>query len=197
MYKLGITGGIGSGKSTAAEFFITKGAMTFDADLEAKHYIRKTESLQKLIIHNFGSKIITNNHLDLNKLSDIAFSSENSQKRLNDIVWPAVYPILQNAANKAESKSTKLFLVDAALLFEAGLIEYFNSILLITAEKSVRHKRILLRGNIPENQIEKRMALQMPESQKKKLAHTTIENNGDVAELYVKLELFWEKLNII
>ena len=197
MYKLGITGGIGSGKSTAAEFFMRKGAVVFDADVEAKHYIQKTESLQKLIIHNFGSQIITDNHLDLNKLSDIAFSSENSQKRLNDIVCPEVYSIIQNAASKAESESIKLFLVDAALLLEAELTEFFNSILLITAEKSVRHNRILLRGNIPENQIEQRMALQMPESQKKKLTHATIENNGSVPELYTKLELFLEKLNII
>ena len=71
MYKLGITGGIGSGKSTAAKFFVQKGAVVFDADVEAKHNIQETESLQKLIIHNFGSQITTNNHLDLNKLSEI------------------------------------------------------------------------------------------------------------------------------
>ena len=103
---------------------------------------------------------------------------------------------MNNAANKADGKSIKLFIVDAALLLEAEFTEFFNSILLITAEKSTRYNRILLRENIPEDQIEKRMKLQMPESQKKKLAHTTIENNGDVPELHTKLELFWEKLNI-
>ena len=127
MYKLGITGGMGSGKSTAAEFFIQKGALIFDADVEAKHYIQKTESLQKLIIHNFGSQIITDNHLDLNKLSDIAFSSENSQKRLNDIVWPEVYSILQNTANKAESKSIKLFLYPSSFInFQTGEEKVFK-----------------------------------------------------------------------
>ena len=197
MYKLGITGGIGSGKSTAAEFFKQKGAVVFDADEEAKHLIQKTESLQKLIIHNFGFQITTDNQLNLNRLSEIVFSSDKNHKILNGIVWPEVSHLMNNAANIAESKGKILFIVDAALLFEAGLIEYFNSILLITAEKSIRHKRILLRGNIPENQIEKRMALQMPESQKKKLAHTTIENNGDIPELFTKLELFFKKLNII
>ena len=197
MYKLGITGGIGSGKSTAAEFFMRKGAVVFDADEEAKHYIQKTESLQKLIIHNFGSQITTDNHLDLNKLSEIVFSSDKTQKILNGIVWPEVSLLINIAANKAKRKGIKLFIVDAALLLEAGFTEFFNSILLITAEKSIRYNRILLRENIPENQIEQRMALQMPESQKKKLAHTTIENNGDVPELYTKLELFWEGLNIV
>ena len=197
MYKLGITGGIGAGKSTAAEFFMQKGAVVFDADLEAKHHIQKTESLQRKIIHNFGSEITTSNHLDLNKLSEIAFSSHKNQKILNGIIWPEVSLLINNATNKAEAKDIKLFIVDAALLLEAGFIEYFNSILLITAKKSVRYKRILLRENIPKDQIEKRMELQMPESQKKKLAHTTIENNGDISELYTKLDLFWEGLNIV
>ena len=196
MYKLGITGGIGSGKSTAAEFFMRKGAVVFDADVEAKHHIQKTESVQKLIINCFGSQITTDNHLDLNKLSKIAFSSDKNQKILNGIVWPEVSSLMYNAAYKAENKCIKLFIVDAALLLEARFTEFFNSILLITAEESIRYNRILLRENIPEDQIEKRMAFQMPESQKKKLAHTTIENNGDVPELYTKLEFFWEKLNI-
>ena len=161
MYKLGITGGIGAGKSTAAEFFMQKGAVVFDADVEAKHHIQKTESLQRQIIHNFGSEITTSNHLDLNKLSEIAFTSDKNQKILNGIVWPEVSLLINNAANKAEAKDIKLFIVDAALLLEAGFIEFFNSILLITAKKSVRYKRILLRKNIPNDQIEKRLELQL------------------------------------
>ena len=74
--------------------------------------------------------------------------------------------------------------------------DFFNSILLITADKSMRYNRILLRKNIPENQIEKRMALQMPESEKQKQAQTTIKNNGNMQELHTQLELFWKKLNI-
>ena len=99
-------------------------------------------------------------------------------------------------ARKAENEGLKIFIVDAALLLEAGYTEFFNSILLITADKSVRYKRIQKRKNIPEDQIEKRMALQMPESKKKKLANTTIENNGDISELYTNLEKFWGKLTI-
>ena len=196
MYKLGITGGIGSGKSTAADFFMRKGAVVFDADVEAKHHIQKTESVQKLIINNFGSQITTDNHLDLNKLSKIAFSSDKNQKILNGIVWPEVSFLMYNAAYKAENKCVKLFIVDAALLLEAGYTDFYNSILLITARKSIRIQRIRMRKNIPEEQIEKRMALQMPESEKKKLAQTIIDNNEDVQELYIKLDKFYNKLNI-
>ena len=87
-------------------------------------------------------------------------------------------------------------MVDAALLLEAGYTDFFNSILLITARKSIRIQRIRLRKNIPEDQIEKRMALQMPESEKKKLAQTIIDNNEDVQELYIKLDKFYNKLYI-
>ena len=196
MYKLGITGGMGSGKSTASDFFKNKRALVFDADIEAKKLITNNSTLKKRIIRTFGMEITADNHLDLKKLAEIVFSSGKHQKSLNDIVWPEVSSLMTSYARKAENEGLKIFIVDAALLLEASYTEFFNSILLITAEKSVRYKRIQNRKNIPEDQIEKRMALQMPESKKKKLANTTIENNGDISELYTNLEKFWGKLTI-
>ena len=196
MYKLGITGGMGSGKSTASDFLKNKGALVFDADIEAKKLITNNFTLKNQIIRTFGLKITTDNQLDLKKLAEIVFSSGKHQKSLNDIVWPEVSSLLTSYARKAENEGLKIFIVDAALLLEAGYTEFFNSILLITADKSLRFKRIQKRKNIPKDQIEKRMALQMPELEKIKLANTTIENNGDVSELYIKLEKFWGKLNI-
>ena len=196
MYKLGITGGMGSGKSTASDFFKNKGALVFDADIEAKKLITNNFTLKNQIIRTFGPKITTDNQLDLKKIAEIVFSSGKHQKSLNDIVWPEVSSLMTSYARKAENEGLKIFIVDAALLLEAGYTEFFNSILLITAEKSVRYKRIQNRKNIPEDQIEKRMASQMPESKKMKLANTTIENNGDISELYTNLEKFWGKLTI-
>ena len=196
MYKLGITGGMGSGKSTASDFFKNKRALVFDADIEAKKLITNNSTLKKRIISTFGTEITADNQLDLKKLAEIVFSSGKHQKSLNDIVWPEVSSLMTSYARKAENEGLKIFIVDAALLLEASYTEFFNSILLITAEKSVRYQRIQNRKNIPEDQIEKRMALQMPESKKKKLANTTIENNGDISELYTNLEKFWGKLTI-
>ena len=194
MYKLGITGGIGSGKSTASAFFKKKGAFIFDADSEAKNLFSNNPALTRRIITTFGSEVSTNNRLDLKKLSELVFSSKSLQNSLNKIIWPEVSQVMLNAANNAENDGVKLFIVDAALLFEAGFTKFFNSVLLITAEKSIRYKRILVRKNIPENQIEKRMALQLPEWEKKKLAGTTIENNGTLSELNEELKLFWKSL---
>ena len=196
MYKLGITGGIGSGKSTASEFFKKKGAFIFDADSEAKNLFTNNSNLSQRIIATFGSQVTTKKQLDLKRLSALVFSSKSLQNKLNNIVWPEVSSVMIDAAEKAENDGVTLFIVDAALLIEAGFNDFFNSILLITADKSMRLNRILLRKNIPENQIEKRMALQMPESEKQKQAQTTIKNNGNMQELHTQLELFWKKLNI-
>ena len=194
MYKLGITGGIGSGKSTASAFFKKKGAFIFDADSEAKNLFSNNPDLTRRIITTFGSEVSTNNRLDLKKLSELVFSSKSLQNSLNKIIWPEVSQVMLNAANNAENDGVKLFIVDAALLFEAGFTEFFNSVLLITADKSTRIERIFNRENIPEDQIEKRIALQLPEWEKKKLAGTTIENNGTLSELNEELKLFWKSL---
>ena len=196
MYKLGITGGIGSGKSTASEFFEKKGAFIFDADSEAKNLLANNSNLSQRIIATFGSQVTTKKQLDLKRLSALVFSSKSLQNKLNEIVWPEVSSVMIDAAEKAKNDGVNFFIVDAALLIEAGFNDFFNSILLITADKSMRLNRILLRKNIPENQIEKRMSLQMPESEKQKQAQTTIKNNGNMQELHTQLELFWKKLNI-
>ena len=196
MYKLGITGGIGSGKSTASEFFKKKGAFIFNADSEAKNLYTNNSNLSQSIVATFGSQVTTKKQLDLKRLSVLVFSSKSLQDKLNKIVWPEVSSVMIDAAEKAQNEGVTLFIVDAALLIEAGFNDFFNSILLITADKSMRLNRILLRKNIPENQIEKRMALQMPESEKQKQAQTTIKNNGNMQELHTQLELFWKKLNI-
>ncbi len=195
MYKLGITGGIGSGKSTASEFFKKKGAFIFDADSEAKNLFINNTKLTQHVIATFGSQVTTNNQLNLKRLSELVFLSKSLQNSLNEIIWPEVSQLMTVAAKKAENEGVKLFIVDAALLLEARFIEFFNSILLITADKPIRIERILNRKNIPKDQIEKRMALQMPESEKKNLVDTTIENNGTLSKLHEKLEEYWEFLN--
>ena len=196
MFKLGITGGMGSGKSTAAHYFICKDAVIFDADEEAKRHLLAQIDLQNRIIDIFGAPVTKGNRLDLLKLSEHVFSSKQYQNTLNKIIWPEVYSLIKSSAEKAALDDTDLFVVDAALLLEAGYTKYFDSILLITAPNAIRIQRIRLRKNIPDGQIEKRIALQMPESVKQKLAQTTIENNGDVRDLYIKLEEFYNNLNI-
>ena len=191
MYKLGITGGMGSGKSTATSYFKSKGAKIFDADEKAKQLLINSESIQGKIIHEFGEIITSNNIIDLKKLSKYAFASKINQQILNDIIWPEVAKLILSASELAKKKNTPLFIVDAALLLEAKYSHFFDSILLITADKTIRQQRVSLRKNIPTDQIEKRMALQLPEDEKAKISDFIIKNNGDIAEFYRELEEFF------
>ncbi|SVD47942.1 uncharacterized protein METZ01_LOCUS400796 [marine metagenome] len=196
MYKLGITGGMGSGKSTAADYFLQKGAIIFNADEEAKQYLLSQTELQNHIIDIFGNQVTSGNRLNLLKLSKHVFSNKHHQITLNQIIWPEVKNLIISAAEKAEIDGNDLFAVDAALLIEAGYTDFFHAILLITAEKSIRINRIKLRKDIPDSQIKQRMELQMPESDKQKHADTIIKNNGSLYELHMQLKQFWEKINI-
>ena len=138
MYKLGITGGIGSGKTTASLFFEEKGAKIFNADKEAKNHLKKTVTLQHRIIDSFGKNVVDNNKLSLKKLAEISFSNKLNQQILNGIMWPEVYLLIDSAINKAKSKNTKIFILDAAMLFEAKIDNMLDSVLLITANQSNR-----------------------------------------------------------
>ena len=98
MFKLGITGGIGSGKTTGANFFHKKGAVVFDADIAAKTHLRNSPALQSRIISTFGPKVCLKNKLDFKKLSEAAFASPMDQKILNGLVWPELNFIKMSAA---------------------------------------------------------------------------------------------------
>ena len=105
--------------------------------------------------------------------------------------------IISGKSQKEEHKKTSLFIVDAALLIEAGYHNLFNSILLITAEASIRINRIKERNNIPHDQIKKRMNLQMSENQKRKHADIIIENNLSKDELFNKLDNLLTNYNLL
>lgn len=195
MYKLGITGGIGSGKSIVCNYLSNKGASIFDSDKESKELLLHNNSLQKKIINTFGSHVTYNNELDFSKLASYVFQKKSLQKKLNSIIWPKVFELIKIAAIKEKKNQTKLFIVEAALLIEANYNDYFDSILLITASEPTRIKRVLKRNNIPEEQIQQRIKLQMSDEEKKLYAQNIIDNNGSFENLYQKINIFYEGLN--
>jgi len=196
MYKLGITGGIGSGKSTASNFFEKNGAIVFNADKEAKKYLKNSRVLQNRIINAFGQKIVENNKLSMKKLAEAAFSSKFEQDILNGLMWPEVFILVEEAMNEAREKGSRLFLVDAAMIFEANFEHMFDTTLLISTRKSIRLNRALKRKNLHLEQIQNRMSLQMPETEKKRKANYVISNDSTEEKFLIKLNDFFKSLNI-
>lgn len=197
MIKLGLTGGLGSGKTTAAKFFLTKNAYVFDADEKSKSHLFKSIELQNKLIHCFGPKVQSlDGRLDFKKLGETAFIDSNNQQMLNSIVWPEVDLLIQSSYNKALNSGYKLFVVDAALLIEANFMHYFDQILLITAPLKIRIERAQNRGNISLDQVSTRIKLQYTDEEKQLHSHHTITNDNSFENFIEKLEIFYKGLNL-
>ena len=190
MYKLGITGGIGSGKSTAASFFKNENTFIFDADKESKKHLMNSIALQHKICNAFGSDLKTKTGtLNLKKLANRAFINQKEQSILNGIMWPEIYLLIEKKINNIKN-NYNLFIVDAALIFEANLQNLFDSTLLITANLEIRIERSAIRLNLPREQILKRVNLQFDEEKKKNLADYVIKNNNSISKLNKELKKF-------
>ena len=198
MYKLGITGGIGSGKTIASEFLSKnfKSVYLFNADKESKRHLKNSLSLQHRLINKFGSNITDNNKINIAKLAEVAFSNKINQEILNGIMWSEVFILINNELEQCKKNNVSLFIVDAAMIFEAKLENLFDSTLLITADKDMRLNRAIKRHNISLEQIKSRMSLQFNEAKKKKLADYVINNNGPIDKLQNSLKKFYTKLDL-
>ena len=195
MIKLGITGGIASGKTLSSNFFKERGAYIFNADKESKKHLKSSITLQKKISDIFGKKILQENKINFNQLADIAFSNKVNNSILNGIMWPEVYLIINNTYNKIKNqKKHNIFIVDAALIFEANYTSFFDYTLLITAPEKIRLDRAVNRRNISLENIQNRISLQMSENSKKKLADHVIINDSSIESLNKKLEKFYKNL---
>ena len=195
MYKLGITGGIGSGKTTAAEYLsLKKGVYVFNADRESKKCLKNSLSLQHKLINLFGNEVTEGGKLILSKLALVAFKDKLSQKLLNGIMWPEVLLLINKAVEREQKKKIKLFIVDAALIFEGHLDNILDSVLLIKTKDELRKQRAVRRKNISLSEIEKRMILQIDEKKKETLADSIIQNDTTEENLFKQLDNYYNKL---
>ena len=189
MYKIGITGGIGAGKSTASKILKRKlNAYLFDADEEAKSHLLSSVPLQNKLINLFGQEIKgQNGKLDPKLLATVAFKDQINQKLLNGILWPEVFILIDEAIHTAEENNFENFIVDAALLVEAGLTHLFDKVILITAPEEIRMNRAIRRKNLSTEQIKKRASLQWPDEKKRIHVDLVIKNDGTTETLHKRL----------
>ena len=194
MYKLGITGGIGSGKTTVSSLLEERGATVFNADKEAKLRLQNSISLQHKLINLFGNAVTEKGHLVLSKLARVAFSSKLNQDLLNGIMWPEVMILIDQKIIQAERNDIQLFIVDAALIFEANLQNLLDSVLLISAPEEKRMSRALRRKNLASSQIQQRMTLQLSENEKIEKADFVIYNLTTLDDLQTEVDTFYKTL---
>lgn len=185
MLRVGVTGGIGSGKSTVSRILEGKGAYVFDADQVAKRLIDSDFALQRELVDEFMDDIIdSEGRIVKEKLARIGFSSQENQEMLNAIVHPYVFRANDEIQDRLDREDrVALYVLDAPLLFESGLDRHVDYTVLVYARMKIRLDRALQRGTLSREDILRRMDLQMPDEEKMQLADFIIENNGTEAEL--------------
>ena len=184
MLRVALTGGIGTGKSTASKILNELGAFIFDADKEGKNILKNNETIQSELIAEFGTDIMSGDEkIDNNKLARIAFQDQDHQLRLNSIIHPYVFQEIDKNFDDVLEKSTyDIFVVDAALIYESGADTHMDYVIVITALLKVRMERALQRETLTRDEILKRMDLQWPEEEKIALADFVIHNDSTEEE---------------
>ena len=135
MLRVGLTGGIGSGKSTASNFFELFGSFVINADEEAKKILSSNETVQHELISEFGTDIIdVSGEINKAKLARVAFQDEDHQQRLNSVIHPYIYNSIDDHFNDVlKDGKFDIFIVDGALIFESGYDVHMDYIVVVTA----------------------------------------------------------------
>jgi dephospho-CoA kinase len=189
---VGITGGIGAGKTTVCKIFEELGAKVIYADELAKEIMENDESLKKKIKKIFGEKSYIGGKLNRKFIADIIFSSDEKRKLLESIVHPAVIKrILSDLKKIADEGKYNFVIVEAALIFESGFDKELDYVLVVDADDEIKIKRIMKRDKCSKEEVLKRMRAQLDSKIKRELADMVIINDGDIDELMEKVSFFY------
>lgn len=191
MFTVGLTGGIGSGKTTVCRVFSVLGIPVFNSDEQAKLLLQDDPEVKAAVLQLFGSSVYPAGVLDRKALAQLVFNDPKALAGLNAIVHPAVRRAFQEWA---ESQQAPYVINEAAILVETGAYPSFDRLVTVEAPEDVRLARVMARDGSPEEQVRQRMSNQATEAQRREVAYAVIENDGHSMVLLQVLALH-EKFN--
>ena len=195
MLKIGLTGGIGSGKSTVRDRLQAKGAVVFDADGVAKRLMEEDESVRKDLMDVLGPQTWNEEgRLNRSWIASRIFEDGALRQAVNEIVHPAVYDAFDLAAAAAEAEGAPAIVREAALLPPASIRQRLDVVLTVSAPKTMRLQRVLNRGGLSVSEIEARMNAQPASELYEALADEIICNNGSLEDLQSEVDRIWKRL---
>ncbi len=185
----GLTGGIGSGKSTVAGLLEDYGVPVVSADELSRIVVSPGSEGLRQVAEEFGSSVIAEDGtLDRAKLAGIVFADPAKRRRLEEILHPRIRERFEQVLDALEKAGHEVAVYEVPLLFEKDLQGDMKAVMLVTAPEAVRVRRVCARDNVTETEVRARIAAQMPESQKRKRADYIIENDGNVDALRREVE---------
>lgn len=202
---VGLTGGIGTGKSTAAEFLKKKGFAHIDADQIGRDITADGSPMLPVLDSIFGPSgeygvegfdiLREDGSLDRKALASIVFTDMERKLKLDEVMFKAIIAETENLIEKYSEEGPVGILIDAPLLFEAGLDKKCDIVMLIVADMDVRIARVCSRDGATEEEVRNRINSQMTDEEKKIGSHVIIDNSGDLDDLHTQLEKFFSKFS--
>jgi dephospho-CoA kinase len=189
MLIVGLTGGIGAGKSTVANMFSQLGALVVDADQLARQAIEPGSIGFDEVVNAFGETLLTDSEIDRQKLGAIVFKDSAKRKILESIIHPKVQEML--AAKISTLNPGDVLIYEIPLLVETGAMEKFDYIITVESDIENRLDRLFERG-LEEDEAERRIAAQAKPEERIAVANRVIVNDGDRAELFAEVVRIWE-----
>jgi dephospho-CoA kinase len=188
-FVVGLTGGIGSGKSLAAQFFSQLGALVIDADQLARSVIeRGSEGFDEVLLR-FGDTVLKNGDIDRVALGQIIFENPEAKKDLEEIIHPRIRAEFEEAV--ASLNPGQIMVYEIPLLVETNAADRFDFVITVESDAELRKQRLRARGMF-HTDIEKRMASQATEEQRRAIADCVLTNDGSEDELLRQVENIWE-----
>jgi dephospho-CoA kinase len=187
---IGLTGGIGAGKSAVADFFSRNGATIIDTDRIARDVVAPPSPVLDTLVAEFGPGILrADGTLDRTALAGVVFGDRERESRLNQITHPAIRERTLTAMR--EHPASAVVVVVVPLLFQSGFDTYCDQVVSVVAPRAQRAERAMRRDGITKDQVEKRMAAQLSDEEYEKRADIVIRNDGDLDALERAVDEAW------
>ena len=195
MLLVGLTGNIGSGKSTVAQMFSERGATIIDADVLARRAVEVGTAAYGKIVARWGATVLApDGHLDRAALRRIVFADHEQLEELNQIVHPEVERLRIRLIEQARARNDQIVICDIPLLFERHMTDRVDRIVLVDASRAVRLERLVKDRELRETEAMDMIAAQMPAELKRARADYIIENDGTFAQLERRVQDVWSAL---
>ncbi len=193
MYLVGLTGGIGSGKSTAAQRFAAHGTAVVDIDGVAREIVQPGEPALEELVARFGRDILlADGSLDRPKLAEVVFHDDEARRDLDRITHPRVAARvaerIQALVQDHEGHGPQLIVVDHPLLVETGQAVRFQAVVVVEADVEARVRRLVEGRGMPEEDARARLKVQSNDEERRAVATYVVDNNGDLASLYAQVD---------
>lgn len=195
MKVIGLTGGIGSGKSTAAHFLAELGAEVIDLDKAGHEALKKGGLVYNQAVKEFGEGILDyDGEIDRTRLGRIVFKDREALERLNTIIHPAIDKVVENKVNESRRKGIKVVVLEAAAMLEAEKTWQVDEVWVTKSSKKTVLNRLKERSGYTEAEAKRRIKAQMTNAERIKQADIVINNDGTPEELKARIKAEWAKL---